>query len=170
MAGSGATRRGLGGELAERVAWSMVAALAAMVAAGLALAIGSAVVPALCPNDDGTCGVGWLLVIGALGYLLALLPACAIGGLGIWFWVAYVAGVAPLLVVASIGDWWWWAALVLLPPLMFWRTISRILKKKRHLTELAKSVPMLVAFCLSWGAGEAVGYWAGPGDALSRVR
>ena len=62
------------------------------------------------------------------------------------------------------------AALVLLPPLMFWRTISRILKKKRHLTELAKSVPMLVAFCLSWGAGEAVGYWAGPGDALSRVR
>ena len=117
MAGSGATRRGLGGELAERVAWSMVAALAARVGAGLALAIGSAVVPALCPNDDGTCGVGWLLVIGALGYLLALLPACAIGGLGIWFWVAYVAGVAPLLVVASIGDWWWWAALVLLPPL-----------------------------------------------------
>lgn len=62
------------------------------------------------------------------------------------------------------------AALVLLPPLMFWRTVSRIGKKKRHLGELVKSLPMLVPFCLSWGAGEAVGYWFGPGDALARVR
>lgn len=78
---------------------------------------------------------------------------------------AMAAGMSPVQKLVRGG-----AALVLLPPLMFWRTISRILKKKRHLTELAKSVPMLVAFCLSWGAGEAVGYWAGPGDALSRVR
>lgn len=78
---------------------------------------------------------------------------------------AMAEGMSPVQKLVRGG-----AALVLLPPLMFWRTISRILKKKRHLTELAKSVPMLVAFCLSWGAGEAVGYWAGPGDALSRVR
>ena len=51
------------------------------------------------------------------GYLVALLPACAIGGLGIWFWVAYLIGFSPLLVLASVGDWWWWTALVLLPPL-----------------------------------------------------
>jgi len=110
-------RIGIGSELAERVAWSMLAALAALVGAGLALAIGAAIVPALCPSDDGTCTFGWMVLIGMAGYLVALLPACAIGGLGIWFWVAYLIGFSPLLVLASVGDWWWWAALVLLPPL-----------------------------------------------------
>lgn len=110
------THRGIGSELAERVAWSMLAALAALVGAGIALAIGNALMPVLCPNDDGTCGLGWLVLIGMAGYVLALLPACAIGGLGIWFWVAYVAGYSPLMMVAAVGDWWWWTALVLLPP------------------------------------------------------
>ena len=109
-------RVGIGSELAERVAWSMLAALAALVGAGLALAIGAAIVPALCPSDDGTCTFGWMVLIGMAGYLVALLPACAIGGLGIWFWVAYVAGYSPLLLMAAVGDWWWWTALVLLPP------------------------------------------------------
>lgn len=95
----------------------MLAALAALVGAGLALAIGAAIVPALCPSDDGTCTFGWMVLIGMAGYLVALLPACAIGGLGIWFWVAYLIGFSPLLVLASVGDWWWWTALVLLPPL-----------------------------------------------------
>jgi hypothetical protein len=58
-----------------------------------------------------------MVVIGMVGYLVALLPACAIGGLGIWFWVAYLAGFTPLLVLAAVGDWWWWTGLVLLPPL-----------------------------------------------------
>ncbi|MCA8879797.1 MAG: glycosyltransferase [Rhodobacteraceae bacterium] len=62
------------------------------------------------------------------------------------------------------------AALVLLPPLMFWRTISRVTSKKRHLGKLVQSLPMLVPFAVSWGAGEAAGYWFGPGDALARVR
>ena len=95
----------------------MLAALAALVGAGLALALGGAIVPSLCPSDDGTCTFGWMVVIGMVGYLLALLPACAIGALGIWFWVAYLVGFSPLIVLASIGDWWWWTALVLLPPL-----------------------------------------------------
>lgn len=110
-------RIGVGAELAERVAWSILAALAALVGAGIALALGGSIVPALCPDDDGTCGLGWMVLIGMGGYLLALLPACAIGGLGIWFWVAYLAGYAPLMLLAAIGDWWWWAALVLLAPL-----------------------------------------------------
>ncbi len=94
----------------------MLAALAALAGAGLALAIGAAIVPALCPSDDGTCTFGWMVLIGMAGYLVALLPACAIGGLGIWFWVAYLIGFSPLLVLASVGDWWWWTALVLLSP------------------------------------------------------
>ncbi|MFT4218814.1 MAG: hypothetical protein QM619_16755 [Micropruina sp.] len=111
----GATYRGVGSELAERAAWSMLAALTALAGAGLALAIGSAVTPALCPDDDGSCGLGWMVLIGMVGYLLALLPASAIGRLGIWFWVAYVAGCSPMLMLAAVGDWWWWTALVLLP-------------------------------------------------------
>lgn len=62
------------------------------------------------------------------------------------------------------------AALVALPPLMFARTIARIVAKRRHGRELARSLPLLVPFCLSWGAGEAVGYWLGPGRSLSKVR
>jgi len=110
-------RVGIASELAERAAWSILAALAALVGAGIALALGGSIVPALCPNDDGTCGLGWMVLIGMVGYLLALLPACAIGGLGIWFWVAYLAGYAPMMLLAAIGDWWWWVALVLLAPL-----------------------------------------------------
>ena len=74
------------------------------VCAGLvsvALALGGAIVPSLCPSDDGTCTFGWMVVIGMVGYLVALLPACAIGGLGIWFWVAYVAGYSPLLLMVA---------------------------------------------------------------------
>lgn len=110
-------RVGVGSELAERAAWSLVAALAALVGAGFALVVAGSIVSGLCPDDDGTCTLGWMVVIGMAGYLLALLPACAIGGLGIWFWVAYLVGFTPLLVLASIGDWWWWTSLVLLPPL-----------------------------------------------------
>ena len=62
------------------------------------------------------------------------------------------------------------AALVALPPLMFLRTIQRIRAKKRYPRELARSLPLLVPFCLSWGAGEAMGYWFGPGRAMTRVR
>ena len=62
------------------------------------------------------------------------------------------------------------AALVLLPPLMFWRTIRRVRGRDRFGAELAPSLPLLVPFCLSWGAGEAAGYWFGPGRALEKVR
>lgn len=94
----------------------MLAALVGVVGAGLALALASAIAPALCAGDDASCALGWMVLIGMTGYLLVLLPACAIGGLGIWFWVAYLIGYAPLIMLAAIGDWWGWVALVLLPP------------------------------------------------------
>lgn len=62
------------------------------------------------------------------------------------------------------------AALVALPPVMFLRTIRRIRAKHRYQRELLRALPLLVPFCLAWGAGEAMGYWFGPGRAMSRVR
>ncbi len=62
------------------------------------------------------------------------------------------------------------AASLALPPLLFWRTVSRIRAKQRHTGELVRSLPLLALFVVAWAAGEAVGYVAGPGDSLSKVR
>ena len=61
-------------------------------------------------------------------------------------------------------------AALALPPVLFYRTVSRILSKGKHTEWLWRSVPLLLAFVTSWGAGEVVGYLRGPGDALSKVR
>ncbi|MGV6850109.1 MAG: glycosyltransferase [Marinibacterium sp.] len=57
-----------------------------------------------------------------------------------------------------------------LPPLMFVRTVQTLRKKGKHMDWFAKSIPMIAAFCVAWGAGEVAGYWFGPKDALSKVR
>jgi len=57
-----------------------------------------------------------------------------------------------------------------LPPMMFLRVIRNVMGKKRHQTELRRSIPMLVPFCLSWGLGEVVGYWFGAGNSMEKVR
>jgi hypothetical protein len=62
------------------------------------------------------------------------------------------------------------AASVALPPLLFWRTVSRIRAKGQHKAELFRSLPLLALFVVAWAAGEAVGYIAGAGNSLSRVR
>jgi glycosyltransferase involved in cell wall biosynthesis len=62
------------------------------------------------------------------------------------------------------------AAAFALPPLVFIRVVKNIVSKRKHLGYLIKSLPMLVAFAGSWGAGEIVGYWFGGGNALSKVR
>lgn len=56
-----------------------------------------------------------------------------------------------------------------LPPVLFYRTVSRIVSKRKHLGTLAKSLPLISMFVTSWGAGEVVGYFFGPGDSLSKV-
>ena len=61
-------------------------------------------------------------------------------------------------------------AAIYLPPLLFYRTVQRVVAKRRHLGYLAASLPLLGIFVTSWGVGEMVGYWFGSGDALSRVR
>jgi len=47
--------------------------------------------------------------------------------------------------------------------------VKRVLVKRRHTTELVRSVPLLGLFVCAWAAGEAVGAWAGDGGALGRV-
>ena len=60
-------------------------------------------------------------------------------------------------------------AALALPPLLFYRTVSRIWGKRLHRAELVKSLPLLGLFVTGWAAGEMVGAWFGPGDALSKV-
>ena len=61
------------------------------------------------------------------------------------------------------------AAAFALPPLLMYRTVMRVLAKRRYRMQLVLSLPLLVLFITSWAAGEIVGYWAGPSDSLSRV-
>ena len=57
-----------------------------------------------------------------------------------------------------------------LPPLLLYRTVRSLVAKRRHLTHLVASLPLLGIFVTSWGIGEVVGYWFGSGTALSKVR
>ena len=56
-----------------------------------------------------------------------------------------------------------------LPPLVYYRVVRNVLSKGRHKKQLVRSLPLLVPFSLSWGAGEVAGYWFGAGNSLSRV-
>jgi len=60
-------------------------------------------------------------------------------------------------------------AALALPPLLMFRTVKRVVSKRRHRAELVRSLPLLTAFVISWAFGEMVGYVAGPGDSLARV-
>ncbi len=57
-----------------------------------------------------------------------------------------------------------------LPPVVYYRVVKNVLDKGKHKPELMRSLPMLVPFALSWGAGEVAGYWFGAGRSLSHVR
>jgi glycosyltransferase involved in cell wall biosynthesis len=61
------------------------------------------------------------------------------------------------------------AAAFALPPLLMYRTVARVLAKRRYRPQLLASIPLLVLFIASWTAGEIVGYWTGPADSLGRV-
>jgi hypothetical protein len=61
-------------------------------------------------------------------------------------------------------------AALALPPVLLYRTVTRALSKRRHQRQLLLSLPLLSVFVVSWAAGEAVGYFAGPADSLAKVR
>jgi hypothetical protein len=76
---------------------------------------------------------------------------------------ARVAG-RPALARALYG-----AAAVLLPPLLLARIVGRVWARPPYRPMLVRSLPLLPLFVAAWAAGEVVGAWLGPGDALSRV-
>jgi glycosyltransferase involved in cell wall biosynthesis len=57
-----------------------------------------------------------------------------------------------------------------LPAVLLFRIIRRVILNSRYRGHLVLSLPLLILFVSAWAAGEAVGYAAGPGDALSRIR
>jgi len=61
-------------------------------------------------------------------------------------------------------------ASVALPPLLLYRILSRCLSKDISKWLVVRSIPLLTVFVGGWAAGEAVGAWFGPGDALSKVK
>jgi Glycosyl transferase family 2 len=61
------------------------------------------------------------------------------------------------------------AGTLALPVVLLYRIVSRLVVRRRHLSHLARALPLLALFVLAWAAGEAVGCLAGPGDALARV-
>jgi glycosyltransferase involved in cell wall biosynthesis len=56
-----------------------------------------------------------------------------------------------------------------LPPVLLFRIVLRVLARRSHRAELARSVPLLSVFVCAWAIGEMVGYAVGPGNAMSRV-
>lgn len=61
-------------------------------------------------------------------------------------------------------------ARVALPPVLLGRIAARTLAARRQRLDFVLGLPLLALFVVAWAAGEMVGYVAGPGDALSRVR
>ncbi|MBC7897776.1 MAG: glycosyltransferase [Cytophagaceae bacterium] len=62
------------------------------------------------------------------------------------------------------------AGSVILPPVLLLRIVSRVGARPDHRGTLLRSLPLIATFVVSWAAGELVGYLAGPGDSLGRVR
>jgi glycosyltransferase involved in cell wall biosynthesis len=57
-----------------------------------------------------------------------------------------------------------------LPPVLFARVVGNVIGSRRHQLQLAASLPLLAVFVCTWAAGEAVGYAAGPGQSLAKIR
>lgn len=57
-----------------------------------------------------------------------------------------------------------------LPPVVYMRVLRNVIGKGQYKKQLFRSLPLLVPFALSWGAGEVAGYWFGAGRSLSKVR
>jgi hypothetical protein len=56
-----------------------------------------------------------------------------------------------------------------LPPVLLARIVSRVWASADHRGDLLRSLPLQALFTMGWAAGEVVGWWAGPGDALRKV-
>jgi Glycosyl transferase family 2 len=62
------------------------------------------------------------------------------------------------------------AAAPALVPLISYRLVRNVFRRRRHLKEFALAAPLVLVYIAIWSAGEAVGYAAGGGDSLLRVK
>lgn len=58
----------------------------------------------------------------------------------------------------------------LIVPLVYARIVRNVLRRQRHLRELALASPLILLYTAVWAGGEAVGYVFGGGRSLLRVR
>jgi glycosyltransferase involved in cell wall biosynthesis len=64
-----------------------------------------------------------------------------------------------------------WAVKALgLPPLVMMRIVRATVTKRRHVRQLARTFHLVVLFSVVWSVGELVGYVAGPGNSLVKIR
>jgi hypothetical protein len=68
------------------------------------------------------------------------------------------------------GRWLYLAGTPLLPPLLYGRMAADVFRRGRHLGDFAAATPLILAYVTTWAVGEAVGYAAGGGRSLLRVR
>jgi glycosyltransferase involved in cell wall biosynthesis len=59
---------------------------------------------------------------------------------------------------------------VCLPPVQVWRILRVVLARKRHQRQALQALPWIGLLCLSWSAGEFMGYAFGPGNSLRQWR
>jgi hypothetical protein len=58
----------------------------------------------------------------------------------------------------------------LLIPLVYGRIARNVRRRRGHGTDLAKATPLILLYLVAWTAGEAVGYAAGGGKSILRVK
>lgn len=64
----------------------------------------------------------------------------------------------------------WAAAMPLLPALVVARVSRNVISRRRNIRWFVPSLPLIVLFSVAWAIGELVGYLAGPGDSLVKIR
>lgn len=57
-----------------------------------------------------------------------------------------------------------------LPPLVLLRVVRAVVTRRRHLGWLVRTAHLVAFFSVVWSIGELVGYLAGPGDSLVKIR
>lgn len=64
----------------------------------------------------------------------------------------------------------WAAGALALPPILVARIMRNVWRRPQYRGDLLRALPLVVFFSVVWALGESVGYLAGPGDSMDRIR